>query len=174
MPSALFQVSIQGLKTISECANIELSAALVSTSLYPIYFSWDISFSTVGANMTDSILASAKEYFKTYLDFTTASIISIPEKYYTSGSELKVVLTAQTREGLGKTSTSTTVKIVESFPSAKFACKTQAVQNFPWRYTYSCQHTNRKQKMFRWNYNSYKYYFFTLFWIFYNTNYKRR
>ena len=55
MPNVSISARIDGLRTISECDNVELTGALLTQSLYPVVFKWNISFSTLGTDMTSNM-----------------------------------------------------------------------------------------------------------------------
>ena len=109
---------------ISECDNIQLKAILLTQCLFSIVFKWNISYSSTSAELSNSVKQDGIAYFQTFSSFSSNTAISIPKRYYTSGCILDIVLTAETKGGLGTTSTSTQVKIIAKLPTVKFTSKT--------------------------------------------------
>ena len=112
------------------CDDVQLSAVLLSQCIYPLQFKWDISFSTVGSGFTLSQQQDALDYFKTFSTFSSLAALSIPSKYFTKNSVLNVILSAQTASGIGLTTTSTQVTVLENLPTIRFTEKSQGAVEF--------------------------------------------
>ena len=123
MPNFTLRISIDGLNAISECDNIELKAILLIQCLYPIVFKWDISYVYTSPEFSNSAKQKGEEYFRTFSNFSSASAISIPNKYYTYGCIIAINLTARTNLGLENASFSTQIEIKPALPTVKFTSK---------------------------------------------------
>ena len=132
LPPPKMSVVIAGLTMLSECDNLELLANLASRSLYPLVFSWNISFIAVGKTMTKQAISEANNYFLTYSNFSDLKPVSVPRTYYKKDCTLNVTLLAKAANTASDIVSKTViVNIVGDIPKIKFASKSQAITTLP-------------------------------------------
>ena len=125
-------MDITGLTRISECDNVELLAVLKSYSMYPLIFMWNISFITIGPDMTQNQINNANNFFLSYSNFDVLRPVSIPSSYFTKDCVLNFTLLAKYQNLVSAPAAiSVTVYIVDDIPKIKFTSKSQYVQQYP-------------------------------------------
>ena len=93
---------------------------------------WNISFTTIGPEMTKKQIDTVNDYFITMRKFAALKPVSIPSSYFTKGCVFNITLYAKFQFLVSDiASIIIRVTIVEDIPKIKFASKSQAVQKYP-------------------------------------------
>ena len=130
LPPPKVSVIIAGLTSLSECDNLELLANLASPTLYPLVFSWSISFITIGILTPPQTIIAAKNYFLTYSNFSALKPVSIASSFYRKDTTINVTLLAKAaNQDSDIVSQTVIINILGDIPKVKFSSKSQAVSD---------------------------------------------
>lgn len=93
---------------------------------------WNISFITIGPDMTQNLTNAANNFFASYRKFAALQPVSIPSSYFTKGCVFNVTLIAKYQSYVSAPASITILaKIVGDIPKIKFASKSQYIQQYP-------------------------------------------
>ena len=129
MPNFTVQIAVMGLTKLSECDNIELTAVLLQSILFPVEYSWNISFSENSPYMSQAQIDTANEYFQQFSDWAIEVGVTLPSALFAKDCELSVTLYSRLINSTGTPiSVTETITILADIPKAKFTNKATGVQ----------------------------------------------
>jgi len=118
-------IKINCISFVSECDTLNLFGTVVTPTLYPLTFKWEVSFSP---SLDQSLLTEVNDLLNQNSEFGNTNAITIPSKMLKRGAKITVTLSAKAANFESKIiSTSTVVNVFGNIPKIKFTSKSQYV-----------------------------------------------
>jgi len=121
MPAMDATIKISSLNGVSVCDTLQFFGVIVSPTIYPLNFKWQITYDPP---LPDYLESDAKSYFAPYAEYTKNSALPVPSRFLKAGTKITATISAMHEKFSNLViSASKTVTVYASIPKVKFTSK---------------------------------------------------